>query len=313
MQSNPLTTVDFWAFRTKSSLSDIAGLITSIYGRHGGLKVNFVDTGSGWQGYENKVLITSKGANLGIVAHGGRQQRGWSYVGISGLGCEWLRDIDQAQSEAAQTEGYDLRRVDIALTVMDGRVGHDSVMQAYETGGFNGRGPGRPPKVSQIIPGDPREGRTIYIGSRERDKFFRAYEKGFELLRGAPENLRRTIKEIDGVPVEDIYRLELELKPKTCALPVDLIEGRDQYFSGAYPYLQHVLKVEPRVMEIKRAVGPQLSLEAALANIRQQYGPTLFTALTAYEGDVSKLLGRIMGDRHSAALIEAGVLLVDHG
>lgn len=311
MNDEPLTTVDFWAFRSKSSTSDLKNLVGAIYRHQAGLKVDFISTGSGWQGYAHKDLITANGANLGIIAHGGKHQRGWSYVGISGTGCEWLGDVDQAHREVSQVDSYSLRRVDIALTLMDGSVGHESVLSAYETGGF--KAGVRPPKFSQILPGDPREGRTIYIGSRERDKFFRAYEKGFELLRGAPENLRQTLKEIDGVPVEDIYRLELELKPKTCPLPVDLIESRDQYFSGAYPYLQQVLHVEPRVMEIRRDVGPQLNLEAALANIQQQYGPTLFTALTAYEGDVCRLMSKIMGNRHNAALVEAGVLLADHG
>src|SRR5699024_5284424 len=98
--------------------------------------------------------------------HGGEYQRGWSYVGISGKGCEWLSDVDQAHLQASQCDKYQLRRVDIALTVNDGSVGHDNVLGAYETGGFQLSG--RPPKLSQILPGDPRDGRTIYIGNRQR-------------------------------------------------------------------------------------------------------------------------------------------------
>jgi len=53
-------------------------------------------------------------------------------------------------------------------------------------------------------------------------------------------------------------------------------------------------------------------LAAALENCRIQFGPTLFTALMAYEGDMTAVWDKIIGDHHCQALLEAGVLLVSH-
>lgn len=310
MYKKTSTTLDFWAFRSKTDPADLKNMVGAIYHQQSGLKIDFIDSGSGWQGYEKKLIINAGGATLGILAFGGEHQLGWSYVGLTGKGCDWLGDVDQAHAFVSKTEKYQLRRVDIALTLKDGSVGHEQVMAAYENGGF--KLSGRPPKIKQILPGDPIDGRTIYIGNRQRDKFFRAYEKGFEMMKNIPKEFRSMATCFDGVPARDIYRLELELKPKTCPLPEDIIENRDQYFAGAYPYLQSVLDVEPQVMQIRRETGPMLDLEMALDLIRHQYGNTLYTALIAYKGDVSKLMSKILGSRHNAAMLEAGVLLVDH-
>jgi hypothetical protein len=53
-------------------------------------------------------------------------------------------------------------------------------------------------------------------------------------------------------------------------------------------------------------------LAVALENLRIQFGPTIFTALMAYGGDMTAVWDKIIGDHHNQALIEAGVLLVDH-
>ena len=58
--------------------------------------------------------------------------------------------------------------------------------------------------------------------------------------------------------------------------------------------------------------APQLDLAAALANCRIQFGPTLYTALRAYHGDMTAVWDKVVGDHHAQPLIEAGVLLVDH-
>ena len=57
---------------------------------------------------------------------------------------------------------------------------------------------------------------------------------------------------------------------------------------------------------------PQTDLAAALANIKTQYGATLFTALYAYGGDMTTVWDKIIGTEHSKPLLEAGVLLVEH-
>jgi DNA relaxase NicK len=66
--------------------------------------------------------------------------------------------------------------------------------------------------VQTITSSNERAGRTVYVGKGEVDKFFRAYEKGFEL---AGKVAGIVVTAIDGHPVEDIYRCEVELKAES--------------------------------------------------------------------------------------------------
>jgi phage replication initiation protein len=163
--------------------------------------------------------------------------------------------------------------------------------------------------MKQIVPNDPTEGRTIYVGKRDQPKFLRAYEKGYEQAQKFPG---LEIKEFNGFPVGDWYRLELELKAKKQLLPEDLIENRDQFFAGAYPYLQSVLDVEPQILKQSRDKHPQRTLASMLEILRTQYGNTLFTALTAYHGDIGAVWEKIVGHKHNEKLLEEGVLMVEH-
>jgi DNA relaxase NicK len=84
--------------------------------------------------------------------------------------------------------------------------------------------------MQTITSSNERAGCTVYVGKREKsDKFFRAYEKGFELA-GVSLNGRHRV---DGHPVEDIYRCEVELKAESRPYPWEVVERRDQYFAGA--------------------------------------------------------------------------------
>jgi phage replication initiation protein len=163
--------------------------------------------------------------------------------------------------------------------------------------------------MTRIEAEDDFEGSTIYIGKRTNAKFLRCYEKGLELVKAFPAG---TVTELNGIPVQDIYRVELELKASDGPLPQDIIDNRDQYFAGAYPYLQTLIDVKPEVFVQPREKGPQNSLASMLANVRRQYGSTLFTALMAHQGDIGAVWEKIVGHKHNADLLAAGVLLVDH-
>jgi phage replication initiation protein len=243
------------------------------------------------------------------MAFGGEAQRGWVSVHLSGTGCQWVGDWGVAQDSLSALPGMQVRRVDVALDTIDPAVvAHDVVVAAHRQGMFSTRG--RPPSMRQILPEDPAEGRTVYIGQRDQAKFFRGYEKGYELARAFPKHVQPS--HIDGVPIGNLYRCELELKVKDAPLPVDLIDRRDQYFAGAYPFLGHVLKVEPEILVQRREREPELLLQAALARVRQQYGRTLFTALAAYHGDFMAVWDKVVGSQHNMDLVQAGVLLAEH-
>lgn len=302
------THVDWLAVRAQAGPAQALEALRNIYGSLGG-GVGMAPRSRGWNGYRHAADLHLTGMGIGLMAWGGDNQRGWLHMSLSGTGCEWVQNWDEAPDALAQLPAIDYRRVDIALDTKDGSVSHDTVLNAYRAGAFTTSG--RPPKCQRIESERPEDGRTIYIGARENDKFLRAYEKGRQLA--ATLKTPGTLTHIDGAPVEDLYRLELELKAKSGDLPGDLIERRDQYFAGSYPYLQHVMHdVQPEIMVIDRRIAPTLTMEAALEHIRSQYGATLFTALVAHHGDMGAVWQKVCGREHNKELVRAGVLLVDH-
>lgn len=257
-------------------------------------------------GFQQAAAVLLGDMPVARIDYGGESQRGWSRVSMTGKGCEWVRDWTAMQS-IEELPASEIRRLDIALTTWSGQVSHDLVVQAHAAGKF-GTG-GRNPDLQQITSSNPIAGKTCYIGNRKSDRFLRAYEKGYELNAKAGGN----VTAIDGHPIEDIYRTELELKASATDLPWSLIERRDEYFSGAYPFCAELLPgVDADVLQRRPDREPQTDLAAALANIKTQYGATLFTAVAAYQGDIMAVWDKVVGRGHSQTLIEAGVLLVDH-
>lgn len=301
-----LTKVDWFGFRSKGQIPEVIEGLRGCFSSFGP-SFKAVPRSGGWMGFKSSANLCLGDMLVGMMAFGGDSQRGNVSVNITGQGCAFMEDWDQVQDSVNILPEYEVRRLDIALDTFKREATHAKVVQAHRDGLFTLSG--RPPSMTRIEPEDPLEGSTAYVGSRENAKFFRGYEKGLELVKAYP---RGSIRTLDGVPVEDIYRLELELKAKQGPLPVDLIDKRDQYFAGAYPYLQTVLDVNPEVFVQAREKGPQNDLAAMLANIRHQYGSTLFTALMAHQGDIGAVWDKIVGHKHNEHLLEAGVMLVPH-
>jgi phage replication initiation protein len=323
--------VDFWAFRARQDLGAIEGAFKAAFAG-APAEVVIKPRRVGWQGYERSADVLLGDMGAGLVAWGGDHQRGWAYGSLSGRGCEWVGDWARAQEAADRLDGYELKRVDIAVDRFDPH-GYDKAVKAYQDGHFSPPGQGgRPPKCRQNLSMNDEDGSTLYVGTRTSDKFFRGYEKGKQMIgpqisaalaRG--EDLMTSqawAQRVEGIgaggetamfPLRDWFRYELELKPKTAPLPEDVIDRRDQYFAGAYPYLQTVLAdVEAEALVMRRERGPQVDLAMALGNCQRMYGSTLFTALTAYKGDIGTLMSKVMGHKHNESLLRAGVLLVDH-
>ena len=263
----------------------------------------------GAMGFQQASQIVIADMPIARLDFGGDSQRGWVRTELTGKGCEWAQDWD-AVEEVERLPQAQIRRLDIALTTWDGEVTHERVVKAHGDGRF--KTGGRPPELQQITSSNDRAGRTCYVGKRTSDKFFRAYEKGFEMAGKMGRGL--TITAIDGHPVEDIYRCELELKADSTEIDWGVIERRDQYFAGAYPFCAEVLPgIEADILMRRKERAPQMTLAGALATVKLQAGPTLRTALEAY-GDYFRLMREVVAEEghHNQALIEAGVLLVDH-
>jgi DNA relaxase NicK len=301
------TTIDWLRFRAQVDPGEALEALRPLYGDLGP-SITLGEPCRGVLGFQRGISVQLANVRLGRMDWGGDSQRGWLRVDIPGTGCSFVKDWD-ALDACEALPAAEVRRVDVALTTWRGEVTHDQVVQAHTDGQFTTRG--RPPNLQQITHSDPDAGRTCYVGARTGDKFFRAYEKGKELRSKLGAGVRLT--HIDGFRVEDIYRCELEIKADGTDVPWETIERRDQYFSGAYPFCAKVLPgIEPDILQRRPEKGPQRELQAALANLRHQFGNTLFTALTAYHGDIGAVWEKVCGTEHNRHLLEAGVLLVDH-
>lgn len=304
------TTVDWLRFRTQAT--PLAGLeaLRPLYGTLGS-HLTLKHLPRGLLGFQQGANLVVGDLVLGRVDYGGDSQRGWVRWDIPGKGCEWVKDWEAIDSLECLSAA-EIRRLDVCLTTWESEIGHEDVVRAHSEGRFICSG--RPPALRQITSSDPRAGRTCEVGTREKsDKFFRGYEKGWQLASKLPPSLADSLVAIEGFPVEGIYRCEVELKAESKPIPWEVVERRDQYFAGSYPFLADLLPgVEADILQRRPERAPQTELLAALENCRIQYGATLFTALHAYGGDMGAVWDKVIGSSHNQALLEAGVLLVDH-
>lgn len=300
------THIDWLRFRAQSEPRDVFQALKPVFPEHAKF-FNLKHQDRGMLGFQQSALLCADDFVIGRMDYGGESQKGWVRVDIPGKGCQWANFEDLSSIE--ELPSSQIRRLDIALTTWRGEVGHDQVVQAHASGRFTNR---RPPNLQQIL--NSHGGRTCNIGTREKsDKFMRCYEKGYEMLSKMACRTPGQITHIEGSPIGEIYRCEVELKAVTTDIPWEVVERRDQYFAGAYPFCRDVLpNVEIDILKRRPEREAQTSLATSLENLKIQFGSTIFTALMAYNGDMTAVWDKIIGSQHNQALIEAGVLLVEH-
>lgn len=301
------THIDWLRFRTQAEPREVLEALKPVFPQHAQF-FNLKHQSKGLLGFQQGALICADDFVIGRMDFGGESQKGWVRIDIPGKGCQWMQP--EEVDAIGQLPSSQIRRLDIALTTWKGEIGHNQVVQAHKDGRFTGKG--RPPNLQQILNSDG--GRTCNIGTREKsDKFMRCYEKGFEMLAKLGGRLPGVVTHIEGSKIEDIYRCEVEFKAVNRDIPWEVVQRRDQYFAGSYPFCAQILPdVEPDILKIRPEREAQVSLAAALENLKVQFGPTLFTAMHAYHGDMTAVWDKIIGNHHSQPLLEAGVLLVEH-
>lgn len=337
------TNIDWFAFRSKDSPEGICGVLGQAFPEHLTLSLN--PRKQGWRSFEQSAdlwVTDSRGdpetdcQRIGMVMSGGDAVKGWTLASVTGDGCAWVTDWGRAMDACtSELERFELKRVDVALDRFDGSHWHE-VDQAWAAGEFCPPGGGKKPKAKPIDSRRAEDGRTYYVGSRESAKFYRGYEKGMQIL--GPQICAAQARDPEAFDIadhifkeewridrsgegpvlqhfelRDWWRDEVEFKPVNQPLPLDLVDNRDQYFAGAFPYLAKVLPTaECQPLITRRERMPQLELAKVLEIVRSQYGNTLFTALHAYDGDIGAVWSKIVGKKHNDALIAAGALLVQH-
>lgn len=311
------TTIDWFCFRTQSNPFETFEKMRPVFGTARDLVT--LDTGhKGKDGWLRAAEIKLDSMTLGRIDYDGESQRGWVRVNLTGEGCGWVQDWKAAEGLIDALTEAEIRRLDIALTTYQGEVTHDMVIAAHAQNKFCSGG--RQPHYRCIGGSDPRAGQTVYVGKREgSDKMLRCYEKGFEMLSKVPEPFRRTTTHIDfdffgRAEIEKVYRVEVEFKANEKIIPwTALFTARDEVFAGAYPFCAELL---PGVQVVKFPTmpnfGPIAKLETSLDHCRRAYGGILRAAVMAHGGDEEKVFKRILSREPSRALIDAGVLTVDH-
>lgn len=309
------TTIDWLTFRTKANPFETLEKLRPLFGTASDL-LTFKTGLQGKDGWLRAGELSMAGdIALGRIDYDGESQRGWVRVSLTGEGCEWVQDWEAAERLPDVLGESEIRRLDIALTTYHGEINHDMVIAAHGQGLFSSGG--RQPHYRVIAGSDPRAGRTIYVGKRAAsDKMLRCYEKGFEMLRLVPESIRSSVTHINQDRVEEIYRVELELKPETKRISWSAIRQRDEVFAGAYPFCAGLLPgVEHVRLEALPDIKPVMTLERSIDNCRRAYGGALAAAILAFGGGPEaeeKVLQLITSPTPSRRLIEAGVLTCDH-
>jgi DNA relaxase NicK len=315
------TTIDHFKFRTLSGPLAILEAMRPAMGFIDQDLLTLSDTMEGHDGWKwRRNLLIAGDVVLGNIDFGGESQRGVVRVNIPGGGCAWVQDWSVIERLPKVLEKASIMRMDIALTTYQGEMTHDQVIKAHDEKQF-GTG-GRHPHRRVQEGSDPLAGRTVYIGNRKSAKFLRCYEKGWEMLKDYPANVRQWIAEtgqiqVDGVGYRDpakIYRVEVEFKDEDRrTVPWEAIGLRDQYFAGAYPFCAQLLPGVPeqRIKALPE-VSSKLALASALDHCRRSYGGTVRAALMAFGGDVQRVIDIITSEKPAEHLIAAGVLLVNH-
>lgn len=238
-----------------------------------------VDEPKGYGGrfYKNKAKIIYKSSHdgysdLGTVFFDGNKET--INILFTGELCEFLNMHDLFKDVHDHLKQYDTKitRCDLAIDFHDGEFNHTHVRTWYEAGQFGSDG--RPPELGVICKNsfdfDKGHSRTVYVGSRQSTKYFRAYEKGHQL------------GDLDSKWV----RFEIEYKANNGAiLPLDLLVDGASYFREAYPAFSNLpeecfFNAEPKKIRSSAKLKIKLTIEQCSENVKIAYGRVLNVLLT---------------------------------
>ena len=266
----------------------------------------------GWK-FAADILLAGDIA-IGRIDYGGDSQRGWVRTQLNGVGCEAVHAYgDWSAVVGLQTSLIDasIKRLDIALTTFKGEVSDAIVVAAHASGQFTSGG--RPPEMNSIVSSDPRAGKTRYIGSRKSHKMLRCYEKGFELIKDVPKSIRESITHLKrddftSDQVDQMYRVELELKDVDKVIAWEAITHRDSVFASAYPFCAELLPNLPvfRMLPVAE-IKAQMTAIAAIENARRSYGRA-FRALEVAGLSRLEIMDMVILPEPSPRMVAAGVL-----
>lgn len=159
-----------------------------------------------------------------------------------------------------------LTRIDLALDFFDGLEGGiDQIKVEFDEGLCNSGGKRLRCNMVGDWSASPKDGRSLYFGSKEAGKQTNAYEKGHQLF-GFEAGSRW-------------LRIELRFGNKLRVLPVDMLRKPSAYFAGASEWHRSVLLKtgsQPRPEKIK--TKNRLAIETVQAEVSRNMRWALNTA-----------------------------------
>jgi phage replication initiation protein len=169
-------------------------------------------TNKGWFGYKQRHNINHADCDgdLGLIAHGGENQRGTASIQLNAQACCLINDWQGLKTWCEQ-HASKITRVDLAHDDFTGEVLTISkALQWLKDGLFsnNGAREGMTAIKGRLIDDlGSGDGKTLYVGQRTSGKLLRIYEKGKQL----------------GDTTSPWVRAEVELKDQDRVIPFDVL------------------------------------------------------------------------------------------
>lgn len=289
-----------------------------IYSAFDDIKLTFVPNKTGRNHFEHSArLNVEDGTEFATVCWGGISQRNRCMLSVMGQGCMQVKDWQRVYDVFSELPTAKMTRLDIALDVWDGSLTLEQVYQTRtDRSQWRNGLQGRPPAFKPV--GDmyekTKDGRTLYVGTRDSDVYTRIYEKGLQLfsfLKGTddiedPRSLPMQLQKDGPMFLRgDYVRFEVEFKAKTTILPFTAFLNPDGFFAGSYPYAANLVKHAKPVQRLRIENTAASDLDSTLKHISQQYGSILNTAITQF--GLEHVLRQIVASHPSNRLIAQGI------
>lgn len=239
--------------------------------------VQGVDTGSGWQGYARRInLVNAEGVNIGLIAYGGKRQRGTIHVSLAGKACALVKDWDALRAWG-ELLGARITRIDLAHDDFEGKTfTMEKMVDWYKQGQFNcgGRQPSHSVQGDWFTEHSPA-GRTLNIGKQENGKMLCIYEKGKE----------------QGDSQSPWVRVELRLRGDSRVIPWECLVKPGNYLAGSYRCLNFLSLIQDKIRTISKAVT--ISYARAVENARQMVGKLVNVMMMVSGGDAFAVVSEL--------------------
>lgn len=247
------------------------------------LPIDAIQERKGCFGFTNSLVF---GDGAGLMAWGGKSQRGRVYFSLMGKGCGLVSDW-QGIAEWLEAHNAVIKRCDLAHDDFAGKlVSIAWAVDQYQGDGFTAGG--RKPRHSVFgdwLAGDAASaGRTLAIGNRASGKYCRVYEKGRQL----------------GDASSAWTRIEVEFRAQDRWIPFDVLTRPGHYLAGAYPCLAFLAELQSSIKTIAKAA--QVAFDRAVENGKQSCGKLVNLMLSVVGGDYAEVVKRLRRDGFPARI-----------